>query len=189
MSHKLKTSYSENKMLLKRSLVVCFELSSLFPTVCYNNIFLLSTTLWPESQNKCQGPKGEQGKGKNKKLLLQSRVALYWRPQAFPFFLFSVSAAFSPWLLVFSFGFDLLCLYLLSEQWHHCCFLHWPVFCLFTVFHIPAFLIFLGFFFYFVCFPGKSKEIRRQSYAFSSSFTRVAAWLLDEELKFTSSYS
>lgn len=144
MSHKLKTSYSENKMLLKRSLVVCFELSSLFPTVCYNNIFLLSTTLWPESQNKCQGPKGEQGKGKNKKLLLQSRVALYWRPQAFPFFLFSVSAAFSPWLLVFSFGFDLLCLYLLS-----------PLTCVlsFHCFSHTSFLNIFGGFFLFCVFP------------------------------------
>lgn len=152
MSHKLKTSYSENKMLLKRSLVVCFELSSLFPTVCYNNIFLLSTTLWPESQNKCQGPKGEQGKGKNKKLLLQSRVALYWRPQAFPFFLFCFSCIFSLAFGLFIWFWPPL---FVSAFWAVAPLLLSPLICVlsFHCFSHTSFLSIFGGFFLFCVFP------------------------------------
>lgn len=130
---------------------------------------------------------GEQRNRRNKKLLLQSSIALYWRPQAFPVFIFSVAAASSPWLLVFSFGFDLLCFCLLS--WAVAPLLLFPLTCVlsFHCFSHTSFLHIFGVFSILCVTPVKARLEERVMLLVPIYQSRclAAGW----GLNFTSAYS
>lgn len=88
-------------------------------------------------------------------------------------------------LCLFSVSLASLTFVCFSEQWHHCRFLHWTVFSLLSVFHTLVFLVF--WFLSILCASLAQEQGAQKSLVFYSSFTRVGAWLWEEDLKMSSS--